>query len=116
VELGEATDDRKSEAESLTIALGAHPETEGREGPLHQLVRDPGTSVLDDDEELCSLHRGAYPDARLRRRVTDRVGQQVVDDVADDIGVDGSAGAGDVDPHRMVVEAPPSGNLRDDRR
>src|SRR5260221_11642381 len=92
VELCEAADHRKPQSEPLATHLGVDAQSERLEDLLHELVADTRTGVVDDDHELLGGHHRTDPNARLRRRVTDRLREQVLDDALDDDRVDGAPG------------------------
>ena len=83
VQLGEARDEREPHADARQVRRRGLALEERLEDLLALIGRHAGAVVLDDDQRAALPRLDAHPDPRRRRRVLDRVAQQVLDDPLD---------------------------------
>ena len=91
VQIGQAAHERQADAHSSLRPIRlAVPLDEEIEDPGHQLRGNTDAGVLDPEDALVSLRSRDHPDAASRRRVLERVQEQVHDDLLQPcrVGVD----------------------------
>ena len=109
---GELRDERKADAGARRF--GAVRAREELEDGLAALRRHAGAAVGDGELDALAGRRDRHQDLRARRRVLDRVGEQVLDDALHLRRVDvGDRGLG-ADVHLVAFVAVPGGRMRDE--